>query len=143
MNSKKQKFRLAVALVASVIALSSCWETKKWENLHPDGQVSAGGGVLCPKLDSVRYNAIIAPIVNTKCATNSTCHGAGSGVGDYSTYTGFVGARKGNLPTISGDIASTSAGSAGTNQMPKGGPNLSACDTSRIGQWIREGALNN
>ncbi len=142
MDSKKQKLRLAVALIASVIVLSSCWENKKWEKMYPDGQVSASGGGGCAKLDSTRYNAIIAPIVNAKCAT-AGCHDAGSGVGDYTTYSGFVGLRSSNIPNISGDIASTSPGTAGTNQMPKGGPALSACDTSRIGQWIREGALNN
>ena len=74
----------------------------------------------------------VNPIIETNCATNSGCHGAGSlnGPGPLLTYSEIFSARA----NISGAVS--------TGVMPLGG-SLTTAQKNSIICWISSGAINN
>jgi hypothetical protein len=78
------------------------------------------------------FSANVIPIFQASCATNTSCHGTGSGngPGQLSTYTQVFNARI--------DIRSAVA----SGHMPMNG-SISAAEKNAIICWIDNGAPNN
>ena len=98
-----------------------------------DGGTGGGGGgtVNCTGVASA-FAANVLPIIQSTCATNATCHGAGSANGPgplltYSQISGFAGSIK-------------TAVANGT--MPKTGT-LTTAEKNSIICWVNAGAPNN
>lgn len=81
---------------------------------------------------SISFASEVKPIIDTKCATTSGCHAAGSnqGPGALTTYAQILNAKN----QIS---ASVSSGS-----MPQGST-LTSDQKNKIICWIQNGAANN
>ena len=83
----------------------------------------------------VSYSTSILPIVMTKCAANSGCHGSGSINGDYTIY--FDLGAKANSGKITNRVFEI-------KDMPQpGNPALSDTELSVIKCWIQQGATDN
>jgi hypothetical protein len=94
----------------------------------------SGGGGTSSSCDGVsaKFAANVLPLIQTKCATNSSCHAAGA-------------VNSGGVLTTHAQISSRasaikSAVNAGT--MPKSG-SLSTAEKAIISCWVDAGALNN
>ena len=96
-----------------------------------NGGGGGGGGTSCNGVASA-FAANVNPIIQSTCATDATCHGAGSanGPGPLLTYTQIFSAR----------VAIKTAVSNGT--MPKTG-SLTAGQKSSIICWVDAGGPNN
>jgi hypothetical protein len=98
-----------------------------------NGGGGGGGGTLdCGTVTTKSYATDISPIVQSKCATNSNCHGSGSsnGPGELTTYQAIFDSR-------------TSIRSAvGSGTMPKEGT-ITAAQKNSILCWVDSGAPNN
>jgi len=114
-NNLIKKFFVAVAI------LGVLWACKKNDSFSADCSGPAKS-----------FSTNVIPIVQASCATNSSCHGSGSGngPGQLSTFTQVFNARV--------DIRSTVA----SGHMPMNG-SLSAAEKSAIVCWIDNGAPNN
>lgn len=82
--------------------------------------------------DTVRYNALIKPVIDTRCATPG-CHDAGSPNGDFTNYAG-VKAKVDNNTFKTRVIDQAN--------MPQNTP-LGADTLNRIKCWLSKGAPNN
>ena len=90
-----------------------------------------GGGTSCAGVASA-FAANVNPVIQSTCATDATCHGAGSanGPGPLLSYTQIFNAR----------VAIKAA--VGNGTMPKTGT-LTAAQKSSIICWVDSGAPNN
>ena len=90
-----------------------------------------GGGTNCNGVASA-FAANVSPIIQNSCATDATCHGAGSvnGPGPLLNYTQVFNAR----------VAIKTAVANGT--MPKTGT-LTTAQKNSIICWVDSGAPNN
>lgn len=90
-----------------------------------------GGSVNCSGVPSA-FAANVNPIIQSTCATDATCHGAGSlnGPGPLLTYTQISGAR----------VAIKTA--VGNGTMPKTG-SLTTAQKNTIICWVDAGGPNN
>ncbi|MDP1762875.1 MAG: hypothetical protein Q8L07_03240 [Sediminibacterium sp.] len=86
---------------------------------------------LCSTINA-KFSADISVIVQTNCATNSSCHAAGSvnGPGPLLNFTQI----NANASAIKTQVES--------KLMPKGAT-LSQADIDKIKCWVNSGALNN
>ncbi len=91
-----------------------------------------GGSLDCSTVTNKAFAADVNPIIQSTCATNSSCHGSGSvnGPGALTSYTAIFNARTG----IRSSVASGS--------MPKNST-LSTSQKNSILCWIDSGAPNN
>lgn len=107
---------LFALMLGSILILASCSDNNAAE----------------PVCNSVAtsFSVNVKPIIDSKCATNSGCHGAGSSNGVYTTYSA-INADKNK---ISSEVRN------GT--MPKNG-SLTTDQKNTILCWIENGALNN
>src|SRR6187401_2638888 len=120
-----------LVILAAFLLIASC---SKGGSDDPGGGGGGGGGggsVNCTGVASA-FAADVNPIIQSTCATDATCHGAGSanGPGPLLTYTQISGASV----TIKTAVAS------GT--MPKTG-SLTTAQKNSIICWINAGAPNN
>lgn len=90
-----------------------------------------GGGTTCAGVASA-FAANVNPIIQSTCATDATCHGAGSanGPGPLLTYSQIFAAR------VAIKVA------VGNGTMPKNG-SLTAAQKSSIICWVDAGGPNN
>lgn len=90
-----------------------------------------GGGIDCSAVAS-SFSANVNPIIQSSCATDASCHGAGSsnGPGPLLTYTQISNAR----------ISVKTSVANGT--MPKNG-SLSTAQKNMIICWVDSGGPNN
>ena len=118
-----------LVILASFLLIASCSKGGS------DGGGGGGGGggttVNCTGVASA-FAADVKPIIQSTCATDATCHGAGSanGPGPLLTYTQISGASV-NIKT---------AVASGT--MPKVGT-LTTAQKNSIICWINSGSPNN
>ena len=98
----------------------------------PGGGGSGGGGTLNCNGVAAAFTANVNPIIQSTCATDATCHGAGSanGPGPLLTHTQISGAS----------VTIKTAVSSGT--MPKTGT-LTTAQKNSIICWINSGSPNN
>src|SRR6188768_4390093 len=117
--------------LAAFLIIASC--SKGGSDPGGGGGTGGGGGgtVNCTGVASA-FAANVNPIIQSTCATDATCHGAGSanGPGPLQTYTQISGASV-NIKT---------AVASGT--MPKVGT-LTTAQKNSIICWVNGGALNN
>lgn len=131
MGNEKQKLRLSKKIgVAFVIALvlfacSKSTDTTMKNSNNPGGSVDCSGVA-----NSFLVN--VNPIIQSTCATGSSCHGTGSinGPGELRTYAEISNAHV--------DIRSAIL----SGLMPKNG-SLTNAQKNMIICWIDNGALNN
>ena len=120
-----------LVILASFFLIASC--SKGGSDDGGGGGTGGGGGstVNCTGVAS-SFAANVSTIIQTSCAIDATCHGAGSanGPGPLLNYTQISGAKV----TIKSAVAS------GT--MPKTG-SLTTAQKNTIICWIDSGALNN
>ena len=80
----------------------------------------------------ITFSNDIAPIIESKCAT-SACHGAGSIVGDYTTYAGLE--EKAQNGIMEREVITD-------RTMPKSGT-LTQEELDKFQCWFDDGAPNN
>jgi len=117
--------------LAAFLIIASC--SKGGSDPGGGGGTGGGGGgtVNCTGVASA-FAANVNPIIQTKCATDATCHGAGSanGPGPLQTYNQIFNAR----------VAIKTA--VGNGTMPKTGT-ITAAEKNSIICWVDSGAPNN
>ena len=122
-----------LVILAAFLLIASC--SKSGGDGGGSGGNGGGGGggssVNCPGVLNA-FAANVNPIIQSTCATDATCHGAGSanGPGPLLTYTQISSAK----------VTIRTAVSSGT--MPKVGT-LTATQKNTIICWIDAGAPNN
>lgn len=121
---------ILVILVAFLLVVSC----SKGGSEDPGGGGNGGGGggsVNCTGVASA-FAANVNPIIQSSCATDATCHGAGSanGPGPLLTYNQIFAARV-NIKTA-----------VGNGTMPKTGT-LTTLQKNSIICWVDAGAPNN
>jgi uncharacterized membrane protein len=93
-----------------------------------------GGGTTldCSAVTVKAFAADVSPIIQSKCATDSDCHGSGStsGPGALTNYTAIFNAR------------SITRSSVASGAMPKTG-SITTAQKNSILCWIDSGAQNN
>ena len=118
-----------LVIIAALFIIASC---SKSSDGGSGGTGGGGGTTNCSGVTNNKFAADVKPIIQASCATDATCHGAGStnGVGPLLTYTQIKDAR----------FAIKTAVSNGT--MPKTG-SLTTAQKNSIICWIDSGALEN
>jgi hypothetical protein len=107
-----------IILSLIIISLVSCEHS---ENTNP-----------CNIITST-YQRDIKPIIVTKCATSSGCHGYNSPFGNFKVFSELKKTC---------ENGSFRQRVVVQKNMPPGGP-LSDCELEKIKIWLREGAKNN
>jgi uncharacterized membrane protein len=95
---------------------------------------SGGGSVAAPSCAGVaaNFSANVLPLIQTKCATNSSCHATGAvNSGGVLTTHAQISAK-----------ASAIKSSVNNGTMPKTG-SLTSAEKAIISCWVDAGALNN
>ncbi|TAL48964.1 MAG: hypothetical protein EPN92_03145 [Chitinophagaceae bacterium] len=117
--------------LVGILVITSCSKSGSSYGGSYGGGGGGGGTTSCTGVPN-KFAADVNPIIQSTCATNSGCHGAGSpnGPGELLTYTQIYNAR----------VNIRSAVSSGT--MPKTG-SLSTAQKNSIICWIDSGAPNN
>ena len=131
MDNEKLKFRLSKKIGVVLIIAGVLFACSKSTDTKVSTESNGGGSIDCnnvPKSFSVDVN----PIIQTKCATGSSCHGTGSinGPGALLTYSAISNAHT--------DIRSAIL----SGLMPKNG-SITTAQKNTIICWIDNGALNN
>ncbi len=128
-NEKQKTSRSKIILVALIVAavLFAC--SKSADTTMKSNNSS--GSVDCSGV-AKSFSTDVSPIIQTTCATGSSCHSAGSinGPGELRTYSEISNARA--------DIRSAIL----SGLMPKTG-SLTSSQKNSIICWIDNGALNN
>lgn len=116
-----------------IMAFAGCYYDK-YDELHPS--TSASG---CDTTSVMSYAANIAPILNTNCGTNNSCHGSSNTSAiDLSAYAGT------HAVASNGKLVSCIVWDGNASQMPQGSTNqISICDQTKIKKWVAAGAPNN
>lgn len=121
--------KLFIIVLSSVVILVAC--SKSSDNTTPP---PPGGGTTldCSTVTAKAFTADVSPIIQTKCATDGTCHGAGStnGPGPLLNYAAISSAAARIRVAVA----------AGT--MPKTG-SITIAQKNSILCWIDAGAQNN
>jgi len=117
-------------ILGAILIIASCSKSSD-SGGNGGGGGGGGGGVNCAGVNSA-FAARVNPIIQGSCATDASCHGAGSlnGPGPLLTYTQIFNAR----------AAIKAAVAAGT--MPKTG-SLSIDQKNSIICWVDAGGPNN
>ncbi len=118
-----------LTILSSCIVLIAC--SKSGDN-NPAGGGGNTNTLDCATVTNKAWTANISSIIQTKCATNSNCHGSGSsnGPGELTNYTAVFNAK-------------TSIRSAvGSGVMPKEGT-ITTAQKNSILCWIDSGAPEN
>lgn len=121
--------KVFTVLICSIIIIAC---SKSGDN-NPGGGGGGGGNTLdCTTVTTKAWTADISPIIQSKCATNSNCHGSGSsnGPGELTTYTAIFNAR------------SNIRSAVGSGVMPKEG-SITTAQKNSILCWIDSGAPEN
>ena len=115
-------------ILAAFFMIASCSKSGGGDG---GGGGGGGGSTTCAGVASA-FAANVNPIIQSTCATDATCHGAGSanGPGPLLTYTQIFAAR------VAIKVA------VGNGTMPKTG-SLTAAQKSTIICWVDAGGPNN
>jgi hypothetical protein len=119
-----------LVVLAAFLTIASCSKSTDGGG-GGNGGGGGGGSTSCTGVASA-FAANVNPIIQSSCATDATCHGAGSanGPGPLLTYTQIFNAR------VAIKVA------VGNGTMPKTG-SLTAAQKSTIICWVDSGAPNN
>lgn len=120
-----------LVIFGSFLLIASC--SKSSGDGGGSGNTGGGGGSIinCTGVASA-FAANVNPIIQSTCATDATCHGAGSanGPGPLLTYAQISGAASLIKPAVA------------NGTMPKTGT-LTTAQKNSIICWINSGAPNN
>lgn len=121
-----------LVIFAAFLIIASCSKGGDGGGGGGTGGGGGGGTTSCAGVTNNKFAADVNPIIQSTCATDATCHGAGSanGVGPLQTYTQIFNGR----------VAIKAAVANGT--MPKTG-SLTTAQKNSIICWIDAGAQNN
>ena len=116
--------------IVSLIVIASCSKSNSTGGTGGNG-AGGGGSTSCTGVAN-KFAADVNPIIQSSCATDANCHGAGSanGPGPLLTYAQISNASA----TIKSAIS--------TGIMPKTGT-LTTAQKNSIICWVNSGALNN
>ena len=81
----------------------------------------------------ISFSQTIQPLLTQQC-TFSGCHSTGSGLGDFTSYTGIK---------IDSDNGKLNTRVIVMKTMPIGSGSLTSTDRDLIDKWLKAGALNN
>lgn len=132
MKKERQKFRfskkMGMVLIVATLLFACTKSTDKTINNNSNNN---GGSVNCTGVAQL-FSTDVNPIIQSTCATGSSCHGTGSinGPGELRTYSEIASAH----------VAIRAAVLSGL--MPKTG-SLTSAQKNTIICWIDNGALNN
>ena len=120
-----------LVVVAAFVFIAACSKSGGGDPNPGGGGGGGGGTVNCTGVASA-YAANVSPIIQASCATDATCHGAGSanGPGPLLTYNQIFNARL-NIKT-----------SVANGTMPKTG-SLTTAQKNSIICWVDAGGPNN
>jgi len=123
--------RKILATLAVLFIIISCSKSGGSTDNGGGGGGGGGGTVNCTGVPA-SFSANVNPIIQSTCATDASCHGAGSpnGPGPLLTYTQISNAR----------IAIKNA--VGNGTMPKTG-SLTTAQKNSIICWVDSGGPNN
>lgn len=111
--------KIYIYFFVSLFFVAACGKKDEYKDLN------------CSTINA-KYNADITPIINANCLSSS-CHGAGSANGDYTTYAGIK---------MKADNGSLSTRILYDKSMPPNGE-LSLDNRNKIKCWLDNGAQNN
>lgn len=117
-------------ILAAFLIIASCSKSSDGGGGGGTGG-GGGGGATCAGVASA-FAANVNPIIQSTCATDATCHGAGSanGPGPLLTHTQIFNARAAIKVAV------------GNGTMPKTG-SLTAAQKNTIICWVDAGGPNN
>src|SRR5688572_24448230 len=120
-----------LVIIAAFLVIASCSKSSDGGGGGGNGGGGGGGSVNCSGVPA-SFSANVNQIIQSTCATDATCHGAGgiNGPGPLLTYSQISAAR----------AAIRTAVSNGT--MPKTG-SLTTAQKNSIICWVDAGGLNN
>ena len=122
-------YKIQLLFIIIVLFVYSCTKTK----LELPSQQNQSQ-TFCDTVTTT-YSAYIAPVFAANCATESSCHGAGSFNGDYTKYQDI------KTDIDNGKIESIALGP--NRDMPLGRTPTSDFSIEKIHCWISKGAQNN
>ena len=128
--------RLAASAAVVALLLSGC--TYRNAEAELPAPSPPGGPNSPPACDTtaVSYSRTLEPLLAQSCVG---CHNAARPAADLNLQSFAqvqASARNGDLVGVIGHLP-------GYSPMPKNGPQLSACELTKLKKWVREGALNN
>ncbi len=128
---KKQNFRLSKKIGVVLIPAAVLFACSKSGDTKVNNDSNTGGSIDCSNVPK-SFTVDVNPIIQSTCATGSSCHGAGSnnGPGALLSYSAIANAHI--------DIRSAIL----SGLMPKTG-SLTSAQKNSIICWIDNGALNN
>jgi hypothetical protein len=105
-----------------------------------ESQIYPTTGTTTCDTTSATFAAFVSPLISSNCAT-SGCHSAASSAAgvNLGTYTAIKSYITSSKTTFFGTINQTSGYSA----MPKGGSKFTACNITKLNNWVTAGMLNN
>ena len=134
MSMKKKNLS---AVIIFSMTLTSCWYNRKWEKLHPYGQLS-GPAAPCDTTGAISYSVTVQPIIVSKCAT-SGCHVSHAQV-NYNLFANVVTDAQAASPN---DIMTRlNLPSGNPSHMPQSST-MTNCEIAQIRVWIQQGCQNN
>jgi len=132
---KKTVFIAAMVLISAV--LTSCWYNHKWEEMHPNGQLS-GPLAPCDTTGTISYSVTVQPIIQSKCAV-SGCHVLHAQT-NYNVFSNVVADAQAAAPN---DINTRiHLPVSDPSYMPQSS-SITSCEIAQIKIWIQQGCQNN
>jgi len=130
MKKERQKFRFSKKMGVVLIVAIALFACSKSTNMTLNNN-NNGGSVDCTGAAKL-FSTDVNPIIQSTCATGSSCHGTGSinGPGELRTYSEIANAHAAIRSAILSGL------------MPKTG-SLTNAQKNTIICWIDNGALNN
>ena len=119
--------KVLIIITTATLIIVACSKSN-----NTTGSIPGDPPLDCSTVSAKTFATDVSPIIQTKCATDGTCHGSGStnGPGPLINYTAAFNSR----------VAIRSAVASG--EMPKTG-SLTAAQRNSILCWIDSGAPNN
>ena len=131
MNKEKQKFKVSKKIGVVLLVVVALFACSKSTDTTAKTDNTTSGSIDCSNVAKL-FSTDVNPIIQSTCATGSSCHGTGSinGPGELRTYSEISNAHV--------DIRSAIL----SGLMPKNG-SLTNAQKNTIICWIDNGALNN
>jgi|SRR5689334_9331894 len=131
MNKEKQKFKVSKKIGVVLLVVVALFACSKSTDTTAKTDNTTSASIDCSNVAKL-FSTDVNPIIQSTCATGSSCHGTGSinGPGELRTYSEISNAHV--------DIRSAIL----SGLMPKNG-SLTNAQKNTIICWIDNGALNN
>lgn len=126
LNGTMKKQYILITACLLIVVFAACSKDSSGNNN------TGGGSIDCSTVTNKAFAADVNPIIQSTCATNSSCHGSGSvnGPGALTSYTAIFNSRTSIRSAVS------------SGSMPKNS-SLSTSQKNSILCWIDSGAGDN